>query len=170
MQLFAQLQVLNVFNQFQLCACGSTVFGTGSAANAGGVNLQRIDTTVLTPGTTASRFAAFNPFTTTPVRGVNWDYGPVFGTAVNRFAYTTPRTVRMSFGREVLVRGGHQPPRVKAEGRREKGKRFLLFSPLIRSARRAGRTLVVRSFTPPLPHLFTPADRTSALPPPRPAE
>jgi outer membrane receptor for ferrienterochelin and colicin len=98
MQLFAQLQVLNVFDQFQLCACGSTVFGTGSAANAGGVNLQRIDTTVLTPGTTASRFAAFNPFTTAPVRGVNWDYGPNFGTAVSRFAYTTPRTIRMSFG------------------------------------------------------------------------
>jgi outer membrane receptor for ferrienterochelin and colicin len=98
MQLFGQLQVLNVFNQFQLCACGSTIFGTGSAANAGGVNLQRIDTTVLTPGTTASRFASFNPFTTTPVRGVNWDYGPLFGTAVNRFGYTTPLTVRMSFG------------------------------------------------------------------------
>src|SRR4029079_11989942 len=87
MQLFAQAQVLNVFNQFQLCACGSTVFGTGSAANAGGVNLQRIDTTVLTPGTAAARFSAFNPFTTTPVRGVNWDYGPIFGQAVNRFAY-----------------------------------------------------------------------------------
>ena len=57
-QLFAQAQLLNVFNQFQLCACGSTVFGTGSAANAGGVNLQRIDTTVLTPGTTSSRFAS----------------------------------------------------------------------------------------------------------------
>jgi outer membrane receptor for ferrienterochelin and colicin len=98
MQLFAQVQVLNIFNQFQLCACGSTVFGTGSAANAGGVNLQRIDTTVLTPGTTASRFATFNPFTTTPVRGVNWDYGPDFGTALTRFAWTTPRTVRMSFG------------------------------------------------------------------------
>ncbi len=98
MQLFGQLQLLNVFDQSQLCACGSTVFGTGSAANAGGVNLQRIDTTVLTPGTTASRFAAFNPFTTTPVRGVNWDYGPVFGQALNRFAYTTPRTLRLSFG------------------------------------------------------------------------
>jgi len=97
-QIFAQLQVLNLFNQFQLCACGSTVFGTGSAANAGGVNLQRLDTTVLTPGTTASRFSAFNPFTTTPVRGVNWDYGPLFGTASSRFAYTTPRTLRMSFG------------------------------------------------------------------------
>jgi outer membrane receptor for ferrienterochelin and colicin len=98
MQLFGQLQILNVFNQFQLCACGSTVFGTGSAANAGGVNLQRLDTTVLTPGTTSSRFATFDPFTTTPVRGVNWDYGPNFGKAANRFAYTTPRTIRMSFG------------------------------------------------------------------------
>jgi hypothetical protein len=98
MQLFGQVQVLNVFNQFQLCACGSTVFGTGSAANAGGVNLQRLDTTVLTPGTAASRFAAFNPFTTAPVRGVNWDYGPNFGTAASRFGYTTPRTIRMSFG------------------------------------------------------------------------
>jgi hypothetical protein len=98
MQVFAQAQILNVFNEFQLCGCGSTVFGTGSAANAGGVNLQRIDTTVLTPGTTSSRFASFNPFTTTPVRGVNWDYGPQFGQAANRFAYTTPRTFRMSFG------------------------------------------------------------------------
>jgi outer membrane receptor for ferrienterochelin and colicin len=97
-QIFAQLQVLNLFNQFQLCACGSTIFGTGSAANAGGVNLQRIDTTVLTPGTNASTYAAFNPFTTTPVRGVNWDLGPNFGTALNRFGYTTPRTLRMSFG------------------------------------------------------------------------
>jgi carboxypeptidase family protein len=98
MQIFAQAQILNLFNQFQLCACGSTVFGTGSAANAGGVNLQRIDTTVLTPGTTSSRFATFNPFTTTPVQGVNWDYGPDFGKATSRFAYTTPRTFRMSVG------------------------------------------------------------------------
>ena len=93
-----QAQILNLFNQFQLCACGSTVFGTGSAANAGGVNLQRIDTTVLTPGTTSSQFATFNPFTTTPVQGVNWDYGPIFGQATSRFAYTTPRTFRMSVG------------------------------------------------------------------------
>jgi hypothetical protein len=98
MQIFAQFQLLNIFNQFQLCACGSTVFGTGSAANAGGINLQRLDTTVLTPGTSASQYATFNPFTSTPVRGVNWDYGPIFGTASSRFAYTTPRTIRMSFG------------------------------------------------------------------------
>jgi hypothetical protein len=29
---------------------------------------------------------------------VNWDYGPNFGIAASRFAYTTPRTIRMSFG------------------------------------------------------------------------
>jgi hypothetical protein len=97
-QLFGQVQVLNLFNQFQLCACGSTVFGTGSGGNAGGINIQRIDTTVLTPVTQPARFAAFNPFTTTPVRGVNWDYGPNFGLAISRFAYTTPQSVRLSFG------------------------------------------------------------------------
>ena len=96
-ELFAQMQVINLFNRFQLCGCGATVFGTGSAANAGGTNIQRIDTTVLTPGTTA-RFAAFNPFTTTPVQGVNWDLGPNFGRAVSRLAYTTPQSLRMSFG------------------------------------------------------------------------
>ncbi len=68
-ELFGQLQVLNLFNQFQLCACGGTAFGTGGSANAGGVNIQRISTTVLTPVSTPARFAAFNPFTTTPVQG-----------------------------------------------------------------------------------------------------
>ena len=96
-ELFAQLQVINLFNQFQLCACGATAFGTGNV-NAGGMNIQRIDTTVLTPVTTPARFAAFNPFTTTPVQGVNWDYGPNFGRAVSRFAYTTPQSLRLSFG------------------------------------------------------------------------
>ena len=97
-ELFGQVQVINLFNQFQLCACGATAFGTGSAQNAGGINIQRIDTTVLTPVTTPARFAAFNPFTTTPVQGVNWDFGPNFGRALNRFAYTTPQSLRLSFG------------------------------------------------------------------------
>jgi hypothetical protein len=97
LEVFGQLQILNLFNQSQLCACGSTIFGTGSGGNAGGVNTQRIDTTVLTPVTTAS-LTSFNPFTTTPVQGVNWNLGPNFGRAVSRFAYTTPQSVRMSFG------------------------------------------------------------------------
>jgi outer membrane receptor for ferrienterochelin and colicin len=97
-ELFGQLQVINLFNQFQLCACGGTAFGTGAAANAGGVNIQRINTAVLTPVSTPARFAAFNPFTTMPVRGVNWDLGPIFGLPVSRFAYTTPQSMRLSFG------------------------------------------------------------------------
>jgi len=98
LELFAQLQVINLFNQSQLCACGSTAFATGSGGNAGGVNVQRLSTTVLTSVSTPARFAAFNPFTTTPVRGVNWDLGPTFGQAVSRFAYTTPQSMRVSFG------------------------------------------------------------------------
>jgi len=74
---------------------------TGYAARSRALAAQArasINRTACAKATTPARFAAFNPFTTTPVRGVNWDYGPVFGTALNRFAYTTPRTVRMSFG------------------------------------------------------------------------
>jgi hypothetical protein len=48
--------------------------------------------------TNAALYAAFNPFTTVPVEGVNWAKGPVFGTALNRFAYTSPRELRLSFG------------------------------------------------------------------------
>jgi outer membrane receptor for ferrienterochelin and colicin len=92
-QLFAQLQILNVFNQFQLCGCGGTVF-----QNGGAVTQTRIDQTVLTNSTNASTYAIFNPFTAAPVQGTNWALGPNFGTALNRFAYTTPRELRVSFG------------------------------------------------------------------------
>jgi outer membrane receptor protein involved in Fe transport len=97
-ELFGQLQVLNLFDQSQLCACGGTAFGTGGSGNAGGLNIQRLNTAVLTPVSTPARFAAFTPFTTTPVRGVNWDLGPNFGQAVSRFAYTTPQSMRLTFG------------------------------------------------------------------------
>jgi hypothetical protein len=53
---------------------------------------------VLTNVTTAARYAAFNPFTATPVEGVNWDKAATFGQAQNRFAYQIPRTFRMSVG------------------------------------------------------------------------
>jgi hypothetical protein len=92
LQFFAQAQVINLFNQFQLCGCGGTVFQNGGATTQ-----TRIDTTTLTPVNTP-RLATFNPFTTTPVQGVNWDYGPNFGKALNRLAYTSPRQFRVSFG------------------------------------------------------------------------
>ena len=92
LQFFAQAQVINLFNQFQLCGCGGTVFQNGGATTQ-----TRIDTTTLTPVNTP-RLAVFNPFSATPVQGVNWDYGPNFGKALNRLAYTSPRQFRISFG------------------------------------------------------------------------
>ena len=64
---------------------------------SGTTYIQRINTAVLTPVSTAT-LQPFNPFTTTPVQGVNWNLGPNFGRAVNRFAYTTPQSMRLSFG------------------------------------------------------------------------
>jgi outer membrane receptor for ferrienterochelin and colicin len=94
LQAFAQIQVLNLFNQFQLCGCGATSVFT----NGGGVNGQTINQAILTPVTNPGTYQPFNPFTTMPVQGVNWDFGPNFGKAQNSFAYTTPRTVRVTFG------------------------------------------------------------------------
>ena len=92
LQFFTQAQVINLFNQFQLCGCGGTVFQNGGATTQ-----TRIDTSIVT-SVNSAKYTAFNPFTTTPVQGVNWDYAPTFGTALNRFAYTSPRQFRISFG------------------------------------------------------------------------
>ena len=81
-EIFAQVQLLNVFNQFA---------AFNLAADA-------INTTVVTAVDDPAHFATFNPFTTTPVRGVNWDSGAKFGQPISARAYTTPRTFRMSFG------------------------------------------------------------------------
>jgi hypothetical protein len=93
LELFGQLQILNIFNQAQLCGCGGTV-----AQNGGAVNRGTIDQSVRTSVTNPATYQTFNPFVTTPVRGVNWDFGPNFGKALNQFAYTTPRALRLSFG------------------------------------------------------------------------
>ena len=92
---FFHIDVLNVFNQFQLCACGGTVFNNG-----GGTDLRQINTGVQTRATAgaASGLVVFNPFTETPVEGVNWRLAPNFGTAASRFAYTSPRTFRLNIG------------------------------------------------------------------------
>ena len=80
LELFVKADVLNVFNN-------------SAVVNTQYLNLA-VPTNVSAPGT----YAAFNPFTETPVRGVNWDLGPTFGEASSRFAYQTPRTFRMSMG------------------------------------------------------------------------
>ena len=84
--LFIQAQVLNIFNTFDLCGCGNTVFSNGGANM---LNLIGQSVTLRTP---------FKPFTTVPVEGVNWVKGANFGTPLNRNAFTSPRTFRMTFG------------------------------------------------------------------------
>jgi hypothetical protein len=90
-ELFTHVEVLNIFNTFQLCGCGDEVFNNG-----GKTNLARINQGVLGPG--VSGMLAFDPFTQTPVEGVNWSKRSNFGTAVNRLAYTSPRIFRFSVG------------------------------------------------------------------------
>jgi len=92
LEAYVQLQVLNIFNTQDLCGCGDTVF-----LNGGAVQIARIGSGVLTPVNSAA-MAPFNPFTTTPVQGVNWNYNANFGTPLNRFAFTSPRTMRIGFG------------------------------------------------------------------------
>lgn len=75
-EIFAHPQVLNVFN------------------NQGAI---AVDTTTLSAGNAAG-FTRFNPFTTQPVKGVNWDYGPNFGKARNALDYQLPRTFLVSLG------------------------------------------------------------------------
>jgi hypothetical protein len=92
-QVFGQVQIVNLFNQFQLCGCGDTVF-----LNGGNVTATRIDTSVRNNVTHPTLYPNFNPFTTTPIEGTHWVKGPNFGHALNRFAYTSPRQFRVSFG------------------------------------------------------------------------
>jgi hypothetical protein len=80
LELFVKGDLLNVFNNHAV------------------VNSQYLNLAVLTNVSAPDRYAAFNPFTTIPVQGVNWDLGPTFGQASSRFAYQTPRTFRMSMG------------------------------------------------------------------------
>ena len=67
LDLYVQPQILNVFNQRGVLA---------------------VDTTVNT-------LQAFNPFTQKPVRGVNYEPAPTFGTPIE---YQPPRTFRFSLG------------------------------------------------------------------------
>lgn len=86
-EVFFHGEVLNIFNQFQLCGCGGTVFNNG-----GGSDIRQISTAVQV-------LQAFDPFTVAPVEGVQWRKNPTFGQATSRFAYTSPRTFRFNVGR-----------------------------------------------------------------------
>jgi outer membrane receptor protein involved in Fe transport len=67
-EVFLVAHVLNLFNQFSLN------------------NINSMDTSVLT-NSNSSSLAAFNPFTTQPVQGTNWNLGSNFGHARTKNAY-----------------------------------------------------------------------------------
>jgi outer membrane receptor protein involved in Fe transport len=94
---FVQAQILNIFNEQSLCGCGGTIFQNGGNGQLNTIQGATAGESVLTPLNTAS-LARFNPLTTTPVQGVNWNYNANFGTPKNRFAFTSPRAFRISFG------------------------------------------------------------------------
>jgi len=85
-ELFFHGEVLNVFNQFQLCACGENVFRNGGIS----------DLTTIGQGVQVIQ-PQFNPYTTTPVEGTHWR-ATNLGQPLNRFAYTSPRLFRFSVG------------------------------------------------------------------------
>jgi hypothetical protein len=93
-EVFFRGTIVNVFNRQGLTNFFGGVNGIlDVGCNTGGC----IDTTVLVNRTTAS-LAPFNPFTTTPVEGVNWRKAASFGKPVSRYAYQTPRTYEFSVG------------------------------------------------------------------------
>jgi hypothetical protein len=96
-ELFIQAQVLNVLNQQDLCGCGQTVFASGGILALNTISGGTPGQSVLTSLNSAA-LVKFNPFTTTPAQGVNWNLAPAFGTPTNRFAYDSPRMFRVSFG------------------------------------------------------------------------
>jgi hypothetical protein len=93
-ELFVRFTTVNLLNRH-----GLTNFwgGTNSELDLGCGTGGCISTTVLTNANN-NTVAAFNPFTTTPVEGVNWRKAPTFGQPTSRFAYQTPRTIQFAVG------------------------------------------------------------------------
>ena len=75
-QVFLRAVMNNVFNNAALTSFNTTIIGKSGD----------------------STLAAFNPFTTTPVEGVNWKKGPSFGQAVSPNSYQNPREYNLSIG------------------------------------------------------------------------
>jgi hypothetical protein len=93
-EIFFRGRVLNVFNRDAFTNATGGAERTGEAGcGTGGC----IDTTILT-NRTDSTLARFNPFTETPVEGVNWKKGTAFGNANSRYAYQYPRSFDFSIG------------------------------------------------------------------------
>ena len=86
-ELFFHGEVLNVFNQFQLCGCGETVFNNG-----GVTNLTTIGQSV------ASARRRSIPTRRSRSKGSTGIRTRTSGQPLNTFAFTTPRLFRFSVG------------------------------------------------------------------------
>ena len=75
-QFFGRFVVNNVFNNSALTGFNTTILGKAND----------------------STLAAFNPFTTAPVEGVNWKKGPSFGQPTSPNSYQSPRDFNFSVG------------------------------------------------------------------------
>jgi outer membrane receptor protein involved in Fe transport len=74
LEIFIQPEVTNIFNNDAVQYVNSTVIGPRQGMEE------------------------FDPFTETPVEGVNWELGPNFGEPQGARDYQLPRTFRLSFG------------------------------------------------------------------------
>ena len=70
--------------------------------NGGGTDLTKINRGVLTGKNSAARHG-FNLFTRDAGRRVNWVKSATFGTQVDQFSWTSPRTFPFSLGLQVLT-------------------------------------------------------------------
>jgi hypothetical protein len=83
-EVFLQPEVLNVFNE-------DGVFDPVGLDDAEGITLRPVQAD-------GTRAPAFNPFTQTPVEGIDWAKSSSFGKAANENDFQTPRTFRFSVG------------------------------------------------------------------------
>jgi hypothetical protein len=74
-QLFAQFDLLNAFDE--------------QGQDGGNTAINVFDT---------NGSYTFNPFTTTPVQGVDWDFGSSFGEPTSETSFQTAQTFRFSVG------------------------------------------------------------------------
>lgn len=96
-ELFLRATVQNVLDRQKLTNLVDGGCGTGGCINSSVITRSNNST-----------FAAFNPFTTTPVQastpngqaqaGTNWNFGTLYGQPTSRFAYQSPRTAFFSLG------------------------------------------------------------------------
>ena len=84
-ELFVETEMFNVFNEQKIVTPDTTVFVRANSLTGCGAN-----------GTV--RCLAFNPFTDTPVRGVNFARSSTFGQATGAGSYQLARTYQLSLG------------------------------------------------------------------------